>query len=114
MCPSVEARVHAWVSMLGIASQVPAPPHAYVVTVRVCVPVIAQRSLPKSQALHAPCIGLGQSLLVAQPVHVSVVASQCEVPGQGSMRSCCVHAPALQWSAPLQRTPSSQLAALFV
>ncbi len=114
MFPSVDGRVHACISIVTWPSQVPWL-HANPVTLRVCVPpVVAQRSLPKSQAPQAPGTATGQSAVDRQPVQASMAASQCDIPGQGSTPSCTEQVPPPQLSAPLQRTPSSQAAALFV
>lgn len=76
VAPSVDARVQARDSGLADGSQLPEW-HVYVVTLRVSVPpVVAQTSVPKSQAPHAPVVAAGQSPSPAQPTQASLVASQ--------------------------------------
>ncbi len=80
--PSVDARVHARMFAVLVGWHAPLT-HAYVVEVCVCIPLVVQRSVPKSHVLHAPIVGAGQSASVAQPVHVLVIASQWDAPGHG-------------------------------
>lgn len=79
---------------------------------RVCVPVVAQKSA-KTQAPQSVVVGM-HCASVVQPTQVSRLVSHTVPARHGETPSWTEHALALHVSWPLQSTPSSQLAVLGV
>jgi hypothetical protein len=101
--PSV-TRVHACISVDIVVEHVP-PLQWGVITVRVCVPVVAHASANPPQSLHAPSVTGPQSESIMQPTQFFIASLHISLQGDPG---CTEHVVLAQTSAPLQKMPSSQ------